>query len=158
MSHKPPLVKLFYQYVRNTPSKNIIVNKAILFCYLTYAVLEAGKFSSIKVYATSRMLKHLYDKKPAEEFDSILKHLHLIVRYPDHIYLNLDSKRGSICLLKQLKGEFYFCALESTNGDIDDNPPGNYVATCFRLRADKKENYLKKYRLVWSWKDGNSSS
>jgi len=58
------------------------------------------------------MLKHLYDKKPAEEYDFILYNLEQIVRYPYHLYPNKDSKRGDIAFVKLIHEKKYFCAIE----------------------------------------------
>lgn len=155
---KSPIAQLFTQYIKNTPEKSIVVNKTLLLCHLTYAVRRAGNISSFKVYVTTRMVKHLYDKKPAEEFDFISGCLHTIVKYPDEIYKNLNSKRGDVCLLKEIKGESYFCTIQVIEEGNENDIAGNYIAICFRLRKNKKENYLKKYRLLWSWKGGEPSS
>ena len=105
-----------------------------------------------KVYATSRFLKHLYDKKPAEEFDFLLDHLHQIMKYPTRIYRNKPGKRGDWCLAKSLGNEDYLCSLEL---NTDPERPEIYVATAFRVRDAK---YLDGYELLWSWRSDRPSS
>jgi hypothetical protein len=116
--------------------------------------------------STSRCLKHLFDKKPAEEFLFIIDHLHEMVRYPDKIYLNKEAKCGCFCFVKIINGVEYFCSLE-----IKKTPPAIYgearfgiseygeeketeeiqVATAFRMR----KKYIKNYTLLWDWGNGN---
>lgn len=100
----------------------------------------------MRVYVSTRMLKHLYDSRPAEEFVSIIENLHTIVKYPDEIYENKTGKRGDFCFVKELKGERYIASIEIT----ERKDKKIFVATAFRLR---KENYLKNYKLLWSWRD-----
>lgn len=146
-----PLEKLFKKYIKNTKAQVIVGNAEILICNLTTDIKNIGSFPSLRVYANTRMLKHLYDKKPAEEFHFIVKNLDTIVSYPDHLYQNLNSKRGDFGIVKKIEGEFYFCSIEKSKNK-------NFVSTCFRLRKKKKENYLKSYKLLWSWKGDKPSS
>ena len=151
------LKKLFQNHIEGTKAKEIVTNVEVLVCYLTSDVKMAGNFTSLKVYANTRMLKHLYDKKPAEEFYFILQNLDKIASHPDHLYRNLSSKRGDIGLLKKIDGEFYFCSLEKSS-QKEKLKNSNHVSTCFRLRKKKKNNYLKNYKLFWSWKGDLPSS
>ncbi|MBU2545173.1 hypothetical protein KKC65_01805 [Patescibacteria group bacterium] len=92
--------------------------------------------------------KTCYDKKPAEQYDFIIRNLHTIVKYPDSIYKNKDGKRGDFCLVKELKNKKYLCSIEDKGmGEIS-------IATAFRT----DDKYLGKYELLWSWKDGTPSS
>jgi hypothetical protein len=95
------------------------------------------------------MLKHLYDKRPAEECDVLIDIIHIIVKFPDIILENKSGKRGDRVFLKIYKAQKYLCVLEK---GVNDN---NYVATAFRLRA---ENYIKKYQELWRWRDDVPSS
>ncbi len=163
------LKELFKKHIRNTPEKSIVIDRKIFLCNLTNAVSKGIKVDdSIKsVYITSRCIKHLYDKKPAEEFDFILNHISEIAKYPDKIYKNKVSKRGEFCFIKRMGNEEYFCTIE-----ILEIPPAIcgvaelgiselglnsaikeiQIATAFRLR-DKK--YIKNYTLLWDWGTGN---
>lgn len=153
------LVKLFKKYIRNTEEKAPVLERTIVVAKLTNAVKTAISFPTHKVYVTTRILKHLYDKKPAEEFDSILKYFPQLIRFPDNIYANKDSKRGSICFSKKIRGQLYWCSIEHTpERDPQETCDGmNYVVTAFRIR-EGKESYVDSYKLIWSWKGGIPSS
>lgn len=98
-----------------------------------------------QIKISSRCLKHLYDRKPAEEFIFLLDNLYEIVRNPMYVYFNKSEKRGTFGLVKNVCGSEYFCSVETTKNEIQ-------VATVFRLRDS---SYLKNYTLLWSWKDGD---
>lgn len=151
------ILELHQRHIEGTDEKAVVEDITIVLCNLTFAVSRGCSFKTFKVYLTSRCLKHLYDKRNAEEFDCILKNLSEIVRYPDHIYENRSSKRGDLCFYKTIDEKNYLCTLEKdvkseANTEIDC---ANYIATCFRLRD---EDYIKKYKLLWSWKGGIPSS
>jgi len=162
------LKEFFKKYIANTPEKAVIVERKMFLGYLTKAVMEGLEIenSTKNVFITSRCLKHLFDKKPAEEFLFLLDHLHEIVKFPDRIYKNLAGKRGDFCFVKKIKNEEYFCTLELLEScgsgceNVDLQPAQMsigqkieiQIATAFRLR-DKK--YTKNYTLLWDWGNGN---
>jgi hypothetical protein len=127
------IVKLFNRFIKYTPKEAKIPTFSI---YLT----EGYTISSVS-------LKHLYDKRPAREFDLILIYLRLLVKRPDLILKNKPAKRGSLCYVKEINNELYFCSLE-----LDDELCS--VVTCFRI----EEDYLNGYILLWSRKGGEPSS
>jgi len=145
---KKILLNLHENYIVGTQEKAAVVFKAVFLCHLTNTVLKEIKTVG-KVYTNSRVLKHLYDKKPAEEYDFLVCNIYKIVKYPDRIYKNKDPKRGDFCFLKKLKGYNYLCSLEV---DADD---GLTIVTAFRVR---KESYLNNYELLWSWRGDIPSS
>jgi hypothetical protein len=149
--------KIFKQYIKGTPEKAIVPELTLCFCELTRLVMKAGNFPTHKVYITTKVIKHLYDSKPAEEFEAVMKNMEAIVSFPEYIYQDKEGKRGEICLVKTIKGFKYLCSIEKTDeNDPDDGKKGmNYVVTAFRLR---KENYLNSYKLLWSWKGDVPSS
>lgn len=155
------LVKVHRIHIKGTKEKAYVADLTFLVCKLTNTVKEKLRFESINVYITTRCLKHLYDSKPAEEYDVIIRSARYVIEYPDQVYENKNtgSKRGDLCFIKKVAGETYLCSIEK---DIEANnlhvEKANFVATCFRLREDKKDQYLKNYRLLWSWKGGNPSS
>jgi hypothetical protein len=153
MPRRDVLRELFESHIQTTAPGAVVVDKTVLLCDLTHAVAQAIGSDARKVYATSRFLKHLYDKKPAEEFDFLVDHLRKVVRYPDIIYHNKPSKRGSWCLTKTIGNAVYLAAIEATA-----EPGGRtevYTATAFRVRDP---NYLAGYELLWSWRDDRPSS
>lgn len=144
------LTKLHELHIANTKSEVLVVEVEIVLCSLTYAVFKGLELQTtgMKVYTTTKLLKHLYDKKPAQEYDAILNNAYLIIKYPDQIYKNKSGKRGDFLFLKNIQNEEWLGSIE-VKGDIF------YLVTCFRMR---KESYLNNYKLLWSWKDDNPSS
>ncbi len=151
------VVKLFKLYVEGTEAKAVVADKTILLCNATKAVAKACSLKFVKIYINTKVLKHLYDKKPAEEFDFIIHNVHTIAKYPDHIYKNKESKRGSFIFVKELKKDKYLCSIEIVDNCIINEvmEDVNFIATSYRIRDEK---YLKKYELMWSWKGGRPSS
>lgn len=145
------LVELYEKYIHATPPQIVVASKITFLCHLTWAVAKAIDTTVMRVYVSTRMLKHLYDSRPAEEFVFIVENLHTIVKYPDQIYENKTGKRGDFCFVKELKGERYIASIEITKQEDEKI----FVATAFRLR---KESYLNNYKLLWSWRDDHPSS
>lgn len=154
---KISLLKLHKLYIQGTEEKAPVVLQTILLCNTTNAVMKAINLKSPKIHTTTKMLKHLYDSKPAEEYEFILHNLVSIIQYPNEIYQNRDSKRGQFAFVKTIKDFKYLSSLETTivsslDGTTEEM---NYVITAFRIR---KESYLKNYKLLWNWKGDIPSS
>ena len=145
---------LHKKYIASTGEKQLVHLAQILVCNFTHRTQKEGSFSSRKVYINTKILKHLYDKKPAEEYDFIIHNIITIVKFPDHIYQNKDAKRGDILLVKTLKNKKYACSIEKIHSE-DLNEDINFIVTCMRLR---KENYLNGYKHIWSWESDISPS
>jgi len=150
-------IKLHIDYVRNTPKKAIVQMVKVLLCHLPIAVSKGVPMPCNKVYINTRVLKHVYDKRPAEEYDFLIKHIENVTRYPDKVYKNKDGKRGSFCFVKDLKNNKIFVSLEPIINNIRNEKMTSYceVATFFRLNDD---SYLTNYKLLWEWKGDNPSS
>lgn len=145
---------LFYfceEHIRGTAKESIVADKTIMLCHLSNAVCKVIELGP-KVYMNTRALKHIYDKRPAEEFDFIVRNTYKIVKMPDFIYKNKNPKRGDLCFTKVVEDNNYFCSLEVKD---ESGEKEVYVVTVFRIR---KPNYLNNYELLWSWKDGAPSS
>lgn len=166
---KEVLKEFFKKYVKDTPYKAIVADRKVFLCYFTKAVLRGIGVNSKSggIYATSRFLKHLFDKKPAEEFFFLIDNLHKVVKYPDKIYKNKDEKRGEYCFVKRVGDFEYLCSLEivklppaildSSLLEVSEFGKSEemeeiQIATAFRLRD---EDYIKKYTLLWSWGGGD---
>lgn len=154
---KISLLKLHKLYIQGTEEKAPVVLQTILLCNTTNAVMKAISLKSPKIHTTTKMLKYLYDSKPAEEYEFILHNLVSIIQYPDEIYQNRDSKRGQFALVKKIKDYKYLSSLETM---VITLPKGiteemNFVVTAFRIR---KESYLQNYKLLWNWKGDIPSS
>lgn len=62
------LKEFFHKYIENTPEKAVVADKKLFLCLLTLAVSQGVDINCARnVYITTQALKHLYDKKPAEE-------------------------------------------------------------------------------------------
>ena len=132
---KLSLVKLYKKHIRGTSEKAPVVPLCIHLCTLTNAVKIALCIQCQKIYITTRVLKHLYDSKPAEEFEFLLRNMGVIVKYPDHLYQNKSNKRGTHLFTKTIKNMLYACSIETT---ADKNPDEKedgmiYVVTGFRV-------------------------
>ncbi|OIO48939.1 hypothetical protein COX74_01055 [bacterium (Candidatus Gribaldobacteria) CG_4_10_14_0_2_um_filter_41_16] len=166
------LKNFFEKNIKGTPYKAIVIDRKVYLCRLTNAVCDGIEITNNagKVYVTSRALKHLFDKKPAEEFFFLIDNLYKIVKYPDKIYQNKTSKRGEYCLVKRVGDSDYLCSIEIvksaaavlglTEFGISECGESNeieeiQIATAFRLRDS---DYIKKYTLLWSWEDGTPPS
>lgn len=146
------LVKLHKKHIKGTAKDAIVKEFTLYICNLTQAVQKGAQITGTRVYVTSKTIKHLYDKRPAVEYDQIIHCLPILVKYPDSICTNSSTKRGSVVFVKELEGEKFFVSVEEL---VDqDGISCLYVATVFRT----DDSYLKKFPLVWSWKGGKPSS
>ncbi|WKZ29870.1 MAG: hypothetical protein QY314_03605 [Candidatus Dojkabacteria bacterium] len=145
-------LKTFHQkYIYRTEYHAFVALAEISVCYITKIVrnvLDNTETHKLVVVVTTKALKHLYDKRTAEEYDFILFNMTDIVRYPDQIYLNKDKKRGDFLFVKTFKEQIFTCAIEKLEGKY-------FLVTCFRVRNKK---YFNNYKLNWSWRDGTPSS
>ena len=142
------------RYIRGTEKEAIVQNVQALLCEITVATMRGITAVARKVYISTRMIKHLYDKRPAEEFDFVVYNIHLIARYPDAIYRNKDPKRGDFFFTKSIKNKKYFCSLQHINVPVTGDSQFEIV-TAFRIQ---KDSYLLSYDLLWEWKGGKPSS
>ena len=129
--NKNSLVIFFKKYIKGTSYKAPVFNSKLLICDL----------NGFSVYITTRSLKHLFDKKPAEEFHFILDNLTILIKDPEEIYKNKSEKHGDICFVRQIKDFYYICSLQKISSKELQ------VVTAFRLRD---EDYIKNYTLLWN--------
>ena len=110
----------FTRYVKGTASRASVLNRTRFLCRLPSEVCDIIQTNEEKsaVNMTSRCLKHLYDKKPAEEFLFLLDNLYNMLKHPDSVYFNKGEKRGTFSLVKKMGESEYFCAIEK----MWDNP------------------------------------
>ena len=146
---------LYNKHVKGSRKGAVVPIEIILICNLTKTTQKVLSTKAYRVYLSTKVLKHLYDEKPAEEFDKIMKNLVSIVKFPDEIYENKGGKTAQVCFLKEIDGEKYFCPLEITNKAPKDTEGVFEIVTTFRI---SKSNYLKNYKLIWSWRDDTPSS
>ncbi len=96
------IFQLYQDCIANTWPKAIVKNQTIL------CVKTRGE----KIYLTSRVLKHLYDKRTAAIYFLILTHLEKVLSTPDAIYKNKFDKRGNLILVKAIKEILVLVSLE----------------------------------------------
>lgn len=149
-------IKLHLDYIRNTEKKAIVQMVNVFLVHLTVAVVKGVHFPCNKVYLNTRVLKHVYDKRPAEEYDFLLHHITDVVKYPDCIYRNKPGKRGEFCFVKETKNSRLFVSVEIAKTAVEDGKITHQceVVTFYRIN----ESYLRNYDLLWEWKDGGPSS
>jgi len=151
-TNRQVLKNLYEKYIKGIPNGVAVSDKIVFLCHLTNVVKRVLELNFSAVFVRTIPLKHLYEKRPAEEFDFIIDNIHKVVKYPDYIYKNKDPKRGNFCFVKTIGGEKYLCSLELV---IDENKNKEILTlvTAFRIR---KETYLDSYSLLWNW--GNDVS
>lgn len=144
------VIRLFQKYVRNTKKKALVNSAKTLLCYLPVNLIPV--FGSVHRNASinTRVLKHLYDKRPAQEFDFMLEHLKTVLKYPTHVYKNKQGKRGQYCFIKSINGTICLCSIELCNKA--DHKPQWEVVTFFTITQE----YLNGYELLWKRKDDDS--
>ena len=136
---------VFKKYVKGTAKKAPVQLLQVFLCHLTVAVMKGVGIPCSKVYITTRVIKHIYDKRPAEEFDYCIETALSVVKYPSKIYKNKSGKRGSFCFVKEVKNSLCFVSIE-TFCDQEGKPTHCEVATFFRPAA----GYLDSFKLCGS--------
>ncbi len=152
MHRDKKLERAFKRHVEGTAPDAVVTNILVADGALPATIVEMIGVVSPRVYIATRVLKHLYDKRPAEEFDFLLKNLPFIAAQPDHLYRNKTDKRGQFCLTKRIGAHGYFAALEIVEGICRKEIQ---LVTAFRVRS---EPYLNEYDLLWSRRDGATRS
>ena len=149
---KNALRKMFEKYVRRTPREAAVFKSNIDIARISPEIADSLNTHERNVSISTRSLKHLYDKKPAEEFDAILDNLAVVIENPDTLYKNKDHMRGNYCITKYIGGVAYLVSLEIPQQNAAKTIQ---VVTSFRVRDSQ---YLEHYDLLRSWRDGAHSS
>lgn len=145
---------LHNRYVKDSLKKSVVLLAQTHLCDLAIMITEHLNIGASRVYLNTRVLKHLYDKRPAEEYDFMIKNLTDIIKFPHKIYENKNAKRGSFLFVKQYNCEECVVSLEMIHSEKENTNSHCEVVTFFR--ADK--DYLLNYKLLWEWKGGTPSS
>jgi hypothetical protein len=135
------------RYIKDTPRKGYVKDLRVKVCDIPRKLKGKLKVADKRVYVTTKSLKHLYDVRPAEEFDFIVSNIDSFILKPMKIYEDKAGKTGSVCFYKEIGEEAYFCILEVT-------PKSTHIVSAYRLSEvlEKRKNYLAGYKLIWSWK------
>lgn len=139
------------QYVQGTLKKQLVPLLDIRIGRIPQALRNMPSPSGNAVYLSTRVLKHVYDKRTAQEFDFLLAGLPKIIASPDRMYRNKLGKREGYCLVRTHDNFFSFCLLERK---VFSSRPRWEVVTFYVT----DERYLAGYELVWERKDDESSS
>lgn len=139
------LHRLHRKYIKNTAKEAIVTNSIVYLCNLTFAVQKGINISEKKTYINTRVVKHIYDKRPAQEYDFLLNNISIIVKYPNDIYENKNSKRAGYCFVKSINEKKYLVVIE-----CDNEIEGIHIVTAFGVG----EKYLKNFHQIWSWEGG----
>jgi phage-Barnase-EndoU-ColicinE5/D-RelE like nuclease3 len=147
------LWNVYEKHIRRSKLEAPVMDVKVRITKTTRKTRNAMHCRARKTYIRTRALKHLYDKKPAEEFDFILDHIMLIIRNPDCIYRNRSDRHTGFCLTRKIDNHQYLAVIEL----VAQNTSGEevHIVTAFRIRDD---NYLRNYDLLRSWRDGAHSS
>lgn len=143
---------LHERYVRGSEKKAIVQTVLAFVCHLGAPVVRGIGCPCTKLYVSTRVIKHIYDKRPAEEFDFLVNNVAYVAKYPDAVYKNRDAKRGGYCFVKEMGGCHYLCSVEVVEEDGIEKRCE--IVTFFRI----SDGYLKNYELLWEWKVGGPSS
>lgn len=129
------LWKLHRKYIWKSP-----VDASVKFKNISLGVYDGIYGRKVGFQISTYTLKHIYDKRTAEEYDSCLIVLKSILTKPDTIYKNKGGKTGDFCLVKSSQRGKYFIPIQV-------NGLSCTVITIFRIR---KESYLNGYEVVYS--------
>ena len=154
-------------YVKNTDQKSPIVLERALVGSLSNAVKEVlngqheEEFNTRKVYISTKVMKHLYDKRTAQAYDAILTNIPLLIRHPQDIYLNKKDREGDYAFTCEMEvvdyegnksQEVYFCSLQIYEKEMD-------IVTVFVFTSERKlKNYLNQCTHIWNWRGDSPSS
>ena len=76
------------RYIKGTPPQGIVFLDKLLVTSLSESIQSVLDLPTTKVYISSKVIKHIYDRRLAMHFDYILSHLEELITNPDRIYLN----------------------------------------------------------------------
>ena len=154
-----PMIQFQYYklYIKGTARQQIIPLERNFLCNIKSSlktILCANSSCTDRgVYLSTKSLKHIYDrhiydKGNFSEFIIILQNITRIIRYPDEVRMDTQSKRGDFLFVKKIEEQVYFASLQiAPNGDIE------VVSS-----SATGERYIKKFTLLWSWGSANPPS
>lgn len=145
---------LHEKYIKGTKKQAIVPYLLVHIGNIAHTVKDGIQLPYTRIYISTRVIKHVYDKRPAEEFDFLIDNLHQIVKYPDRVFKNLDTKKGDYIFTKNLRNDTYLASIEIAS-DLELTNTHCEVITFFRVQ---KISYLNNYKLLWEWKGDKPSS
>lgn len=141
------LIWIIERYIKDTPRKGYVKDLRIKVGFFSKKHKTRIGATDLRVYATTKALKHMYDARTAQEFDHIVRNIETVIIQPIGIYQNKEGKTGSHCLYYKFGKDAYFYIL-------DVKTDGIYIVSAYRLNPfeEKRKNYLSGYKLLWSRK------
>jgi len=115
------LKELHETYIAGSENKAYVDIELLCFATVRRVVREAINSPTSKVYISTKVLKHIYDrhfhdKKQSEIYFFIIDNLHRIICDPEMVRDDKESrkKKGRIVFLKLFGEEQYACTIEKT--------------------------------------------
>ena len=150
------LLKLHKQYIEGTRPKEYVKVFDVLAGQITSEVKKSINIKNPKVYLTSKVMKHIYDRHCHDKGQDhvylfLLENIHLIIKRPDLIRENRDSrkKRGEFVFIADIEGELYACPMEKESVRKGKKLKGRLsVVTAFKLK--RKGRYLIDTKILFS--------
>ena len=135
------VLELHRSFVRDTKPGENVINSAAFLCQLSEKISQCINLPIAKVYISTKTLKHLYDKRSAQEYDCLLGNMPAIVKYPDLLYRNKREKSGDYIFVKAVNGYSYMCSVKyiQTNECNKLN-----IITAFSVKPE----YMKDFKLL----------
>ncbi len=147
------LQQIHDQFIKNQPDGAAVILEIFTLANLTEQVQQHLGLSVGKVHIKTKILKHMYERRPASIYDFLLMHLSEIIRFPERIYQNQEAKKGQFIFAKQFPEGLFMASIE-TNAHPETGQEIHVLITAFKV----EQRYLNKYKLIWSWEDGDASS
>ncbi len=141
-------------FIAGTKPKQYVKVSTLLLCQLSSEVRKAIGAKSSKVYISSKSIKHIYDrhcheKKQNNIYTIIIDNLDNIVKYPDMIKQNKESKKkkGAVVFIKEINGITFACPIEiSMLRKVKKMKEIISVVSVFK----KNEGYLKDTKILYT--------
>jgi len=134
--------ELHKRYIKNTEKGALVKEVRALLCHLGKWVRNILRVTEYKIYIKTRVLKHLYDRRNAQEYDFILENLMTIVKSPDKLYLNKSEKRGEFVFYKNINNRGILCSIQKNETDDSFD-----IVTAFT--GKDLTSYLKNFEILY---------
>ena len=149
---------LYYNsHIKGTAQKQTIMLARDVLCKIKPSIRNVLSVHRIcnerEVFLSTKSLKHIYDrhifdKQSPADFLTIMSSLTKIIRFPDEVRKDMESKRGDFLFVKTINGQPYFISLE-----VEQDGTINVVSS-----SATGEKYLKNFTVLWSWGTANPPS
>ncbi len=140
------LEKINKLYIKGKKPGEYVTEKVVTICQIKNNIRILLKLPLLKVYISTKVLKHIYEQRPDYEYELILQNLDEVLTEPDAIYQNAKSKRGTFIFKKNLNKNVLMASIEVVKQKKGKKEIGiPYIVTAFSPR----EGYFKKFRKIF---------